>query len=220
MERFAVPAPTLARRMLGWRLVSEVGGVRTSGRVIETEAYLGPEDPASHAATRKGRTDRNASMFEGGGTAYLYFTYGMHWCFNVAAGAPGEPGAVLVRALEPLEGREVMEARRGRSRDLTSGPARLCQALGLDGTHDGHRLEGPPLWIEEGDAPDERRIGVSGRVGIRKARRWPLRFFLEGHPDLSGGKAPPSDPRTLPAELHWIHRPGSSIRRSTSTESA
>ncbi len=203
--------------MLGWRLVSEAGGGRTSGRVIETEAYLGPDDPASHAATRAGRTRRNASMFEGGGTAYLYFTYGMHWCFNVAAGAPGEPGAVLVRALEPLEGREVMVDRRGRSRDLVSGPARLCQAMGLDGTHDGHRLDGPPLWMEAGDAPDEGQVGVSGRVGIRRAERWPLRYFIEGHPDLSDGKAAPADPRTLPPELRWIHRPNRSVRRSAST---
>ena len=146
-------------------------------------------------------------MFESGGTAYLYFTYGMHWCFNVASGRAGEAGAVLVRALEPVEGLEVMERRRGRPSPLTSGPARICQALGLDGSLDGHPLDRPPLWLEEDGPISDDRIAVSGRVGIREARRWPLRFFVRDHPDVSTASADPPDPGSVPEALRWILEP-------------
>lgn len=176
----------MARELLGWRVVSRIQGVRTSGRIVETEAYIGAHDPACHGAA--GRTRRNRSMFGPPGLAYVYFIYGMHWCFNVVTGREGDPEAVLIRALEPLEGLDVMGHRRGRQRDLTNGPARLCQALGIDGTLDGHPLDRAPLVLEPPDSPPApASVGVSGRIGIRKARDWPLRFFFTTSSHLSSG---------------------------------
>jgi DNA-3-methyladenine glycosylase len=122
---FQRDAGEVARELLGARIVSTVGGDRTSGVVVETEAYLGPHDPACHAADRIGRTARNEAMFGTPGTAYVYLIYGIHWCLNVVTGPVGYPAAVLIRALEPTEGHEVMEARRGgMGRALCSdGPA-------------------------------------------------------------------------------------------------
>lgn len=136
-------------------------------------------------------------MFGPPGRAYVYFIYGMHWCFNVVTGREGDPEAVLVRALEPLEGRDTMVARRGRDRDPANGPARLCQALGIDGAMDGHRIDRPPLYLEPPPrpvSPDE--VTVSGRVGIRKARDWPLRFFLTHSPHVSSGPHVPASSET------------------------
>ena len=189
---FRRPADQVARDLLGHRLVSTLGGVRTSGRIVETEAYLGPEDPASHAATRQGRTDRNAPMFGPGGTSYVYFIYGMHWCFNVVTGEVGEPQAVLIRALEPEEGLRTMGERRGREGDLTSGPARLCQALDITGEWNGHPLSDPPLRILPGKPVPSDQVAISGRIGIRQARDWPLRYFLPHHPHLSTTRVPPA----------------------------
>lgn len=179
------PAPEVARALLGWELFSEVDGLRTSGRIVETEAYLGPEDPASHAATRSGRTRRNAPMFGPGGTAYVYFIYGMHWCFNVVTGAPDDPQAVLIRALDPVEGRDAMSHRRGGERNLTNGPARLCQALGITGTLNEHPLDRSPLRLVPAPPVPEEGVRTSGRIGIRKARDWPLRYFMAHHPHVS-----------------------------------
>ncbi len=184
---FARPVDTVARDLLGRILVSEVGGRRVTGRILETEAYGGPEDPASHAATRQGRTRRNAPMFGPPGTAYLYRSYGMHWCFNVVTGVEGDPQAVLVRALEPLSGRPAMEERRGPGRELTRGPGRLAAALGLHGGLNGHALDVPPLRILAGRPIPDTEVGRSGRIGIRRARERPLRFFLRGHPGVSTG---------------------------------
>jgi DNA-3-methyladenine glycosylase len=183
-------APEVARGLLGWELISDVEGVRTSGRIVETEAYLGPEDPASHAATRGGRTNRNAPMFGPGGSAYVYFIYGMHWCFNVVTGAPGDPQAVLVRALEPLEGLDAMARRRDDSRNLTNGPARLCQALGITGALNEHPLDRSPLRLRAGSPVPDRHVRTSGRIGIRKARDWPLRYFMAHHPQVSVTRTP------------------------------
>lgn len=178
-------AEEVARDLLGCRLVSFVNGVGVGGRIVETEAYTGPHDPASHAAARIGRTRRNEPMFGPAGTAYIYFIYGMHWCFNVVTSVPGDPQAVLVRALEPDTGLDTMRERRRGSPHLANGPARLACALALDGALNGHRLTGPPLLLLRGALRSGETIGVSGRIGIRMAREWPLRFFLEGHPDLS-----------------------------------
>jgi DNA-3-methyladenine glycosylase len=183
----ARPAEELARNLLGAFLVSEMEGVTTVGRIVETEAYVGPHDPACHAARRIGRTRRNRSMFGPPGRAYVYFIYGMHWCFNVVSGERGDPQAVLVRAVEPLVGREGMARRRGRSRDLTNGPARLCQALGIAGELDGHDLSRPPLRLIPPSGPPTEEVGVSGRIGIREARDWPLRFYLRDHGCVSCG---------------------------------
>lgn len=185
----ARPADAVAPDLLGCRLVSTVEGERTVGVVVEAEAYVGSRDPACHAAERIGRTRRNRSMFGPPGLAYVYFIYGMHWCLNVVTAREGDPQAVLVRALEPLEGRGVMARRRGRETDLTSGPARLCQALGVDGELDGHSLDSPPLRLLPGWSVDEARIRRSPRVGVTAARDWPLRFFLHGNRHVSGGGA-------------------------------
>lgn len=196
-EALSGGAEQAARRLLGCRLVSRVDGRRVSGRIVETEAYLGGPDPASHARARTGRTPRNASMFGPPGTAYVYFTYGMHWCFNVVVGEVGVPEAVLIRALEPVFGLDVMRERRGRDVDLANGPARLCQALGIDRRLDGHDLAREPLVLLAAAPVDETKLEVTGRVGIREAVDWPLRFFLAGHPEVSRGPAAPAGPRSV-----------------------
>lgn len=184
---FAGPSEVLAPALLGLVVRSSIGGEVVAGRIVETEAYTGPDDPASHAARRIGRTRRNESMFGPPGTGYVYFIYGMHWCFNVVVAEVDDPQAVLIRALEPLDGLEVMARRRGKGRDLTNGPARLCQALGIDGDLDGHDLTRPPLQLLPGAAPAGSRVRTSGRVGIRRARDRPLRFFLADDPHVSTG---------------------------------
>ncbi|MEX2530213.1 MAG: DNA-3-methyladenine glycosylase [Gemmatimonadota bacterium] len=191
---FARPAENLARDLLGGTVRSDVGGVATEGRIVETEAYVGLDDPASHAHRSIGRTRRNEPMFGPAGTAYVYFIYGMHWCFNVVAAEEGDPQAVLIRALDPSLGHTAMRRRRGRAHDLCSGPARLCQALGIDGDLNGHDLSEAPLIVRPPDAAIEPgRIEVTGRIGIRKARDWPLRFLLRGNVHISKG------PHLLPA---------------------
>lgn len=182
---FARPVEVVAREILGTRLVSDVAGVRTSGVIVETEAYGGPDDPASHAATRGGRTARNAAMFGPPGHAYVYRIYGIHWCVNVVTGDVGEAQAVLVRALAPLEGLEVMAARRGRAEGLTSGPGRLCQALGITADLYGHDLGEPPLRVRPGWVVPDGSVEASGRIGIRRAADRPLRFHVKGEPHVS-----------------------------------
>lgn len=190
---FARPARELARALLGQVLVSTIDGWRTAGRIVETEAYIGPDDPASHAARRIGRTARNASMFGPPGLAYVYRIYGIHWCLNVVSDVEGFPAAVLLRALEPLAGLGYMRQRRwpphatGRDRDLARGPARLCQALGITGTLDGHSLRDPPLVVVESTAGAAADIVSGPRVGVTRAREWPLRFRLVGSPWVSRG---------------------------------
>jgi DNA-3-methyladenine glycosylase len=179
---FTRPVDQVARRLLGARLVSTVGGVRTAGVIVETEAYGGADDPASHAATRAGRTRRNATMFGPPGHAYVYRSYGMHWCVNVVTGVEGDPQAVLLRGLEPLEGEEAMTRRRRRHLPLATGPGRLCEALGIDGSLDGHDLCAPPLVLEPGWTVPAAMVGVSGRVGVRLAAERPLRFVVVGSP--------------------------------------
>lgn len=183
----ARPAEELAPKLLGWTLSSTVGGTVAEGRIVETEAYTGPDDPAAHSARRIGRTARNESMFGSPGTGYVYLIYGIHWCFNVVSSVEDDPQAVLIRALEPLRGVDEMARRRGRRTDLANGPGRLCQALGIDGAQDGHDLGRPPLELIPPPEPYTGPIGVSGRIGIRRARDWPLRFFMEDHPDVSTG---------------------------------
>ncbi|HSG46215.1 MAG TPA: DNA-3-methyladenine glycosylase [Longimicrobiales bacterium] len=195
---FARDARTVARDLLGARLVSTVGGALTSGVVVETEAYLGPVDPASHAATRKGVTARNRAMFGPGGRAYVYRSYGVHWCLNVVTGRVGDGEAVLIRGLEPLEGIEVMTERRGGVRPLAAGPGRVAEALGVTAALYGHDLLQPPLRILPGWAVPDPLVTVTGRVGVAKAPEWPLRFLVTGSPGVSRGRAHPGDPSSLP----------------------
>ena len=188
------PVP-LARALLGQRMVSRVDGVRTAGIIVETEAYLGIPDKAAHTYDGR-RTDRNEAMWGTPGHAYVYFVYGMHHCVNVVAGREDDPVAVLVRALEPVEGLESMAARRTRARrdtDVCSGPGKLTQALGITRELDGEDLvEGDLLFLErerKGPLADE-RIDVGPRVGIAYAEEWrdePLRFSVRDNPHVSRG---------------------------------
>lgn len=175
----------MARELLGCILRVDVGGEISAGVIVETEAYVGPHDPASHAAERIGRTDRNAPMFGPPGTAYIYRIYGVHWCLNAVTEREGFPSAVLIRALDPMRGRSYMEGRRGGKYPLCGGPGRLCQALGINGDLNGRPLGSEPLMILEGWSLGEDAIGVSGRIGVTKALDWPLRFFVKGHPEVS-----------------------------------
>lgn len=191
--RFGDDPMTTARRLLGQRLVHLVDGERCAGILVEVEAYLGPEDRAAHTYGGR-RTGRNASMWRGGGHAYVYFTYGMHHCMNVVCGPPESGTAVLLRAAEPTEGLEAMRARRRAARrdsDLCSGPGRLTQAFGLDRRHDGIDLrESDTLWIEalRSRALPESRIRSGPRIGVGYAGAWArraLRFYVAGSPHVS-----------------------------------
>jgi len=176
----------VARRLLGQILISDVNGRRVAGRIVETEAYVGPDDPACHGY-RARRTRRNASLFGPPGTAYVYFTYGMHWCLNAVTEAVGFPAAVLLRALEPLTGFATMRRRRGDvpDRALCSGPAKLCEALGVTGRLDGTSLQRGVLRIVRDPSRQRRAIIVTPRVGISRAADWPLRFLIAGSPWVS-----------------------------------
>jgi len=183
---------TVARDLLGRLLVvPDADGTRVSGIIVETEAYRGPADRASHAYGGR-RTKRTETMYQRGGTAYVYFVYGMYHQFNVVTNLRDAPHAVLIRALEPLEGIERMRPRRrGRSdRDLTNGPGRLCMALGIDRRHDGADLLADRIWIEQGRGQVRASAIASGpRVGIDYAGTWvekPWRFWIRGNPYVSG----------------------------------
>ena len=161
-------------------------GVVTAGRIVEVEAYVGPEDGASHASDWR-RTPRNEPMYGLPGTVYVYRSYGIHWCFNVGTDREDFPAAVLVRALEPKTGIAVMQRRRA-MRDrllLCSGPGRLCQAMAITGALNRRRLDGPRIRIGRGDSPPVGEIGTGPRVGISRAADWPLRFFAKASPWLS-----------------------------------
>jgi DNA-3-methyladenine glycosylase len=177
--------PDVARLLLGARLVSTVDGMPASGVIVETEAYGGSDDPASHAATTRGRTERNRAMFGPPGRAYVYRIYGMHWCVNVVTGKAGEAQAVLIRGIEPLEGTSLMAKRRSGRRPLTAGPGRLCEALGITGALYGHDLCRPPLRLARGWTVPDAMVGVSGRVGVRAAADAPLRFYVLGSSGVS-----------------------------------
>ncbi len=190
---FRRDAVTVARALLGQRLVSVRQGVRTAGRIVETEAYLGVADRAAH--TFGGRnTARNRTMWGDGGHAYVYFVYGIHHCVNVVAGRIGEPVAVLLRALEPEEGLETMFARRRTARsarELCSGPGKLCAALAIDRRFDGEDLvTSERLFLEatRRRALPARLIAVGARVGVTYAGEWaarPLRFWVRDNPYVS-----------------------------------
>lgn len=170
--------------------------MRCTGEIVETEAYVGPHDEASHAHERIGRTARNAPMFGPPGIAYVYLIYGMHSCLNAVTGGEDYPAAVLIRAARPLEGVDAMrERRRGRTeRELLRGPGNLCRALGVDRALNGHPLDEPPLWIEPGRPVPDEEVAIGPRVGISRAVDWPLRFSLRGSPFVTT-PPPPSAAR-------------------------
>ena len=184
---FRRPVVEVAREVLGGCIVSLVGGARVAGVIVETEAYGGPADPASHAATRSGVTRRNRAMFGPPGRAYVYRSYGIHWCMNVVTGEPGEGGAVLLRGILPILGSEVMRRRRRHRTPLGAGPGRLTEALGIDGELYGHDLREPPLQILPGWSVPEERVAASGRIGIREAADWPHRFYVRGSAGVTPG---------------------------------
>jgi DNA-3-methyladenine glycosylase len=153
---------------------------------VEVEAYVGPHDPACHAYGHR-RTPRTEQLYGPPGTAYIYFTYGMHWCLNAVTEAEGYPAAVLIRALEPVSGLETMRRRRGGvpDRQLCAGPARLCEALGVTGKLNGTGLARGPLRIVRSAGRRSGVVVVGPRVGITRAVDWPLRFYFEDSPWVS-----------------------------------
>ncbi len=184
---FARPADQVARDLLGQLLVVEGADGPVGGRIVETEAYLGGDDPASHAAGLR-RNERNSAIYGPPGSWYVYLSYGMHWCANLVAGPPGQGAAVLLRALEPLEGLDLMGRRRGTSspRLLCAGPGRLCQALGIDRRLDGLPMRRSAARVLGVEGLPRARVRVTPRIGITKAADWPLRFLEEGSPWVSG----------------------------------
>jgi DNA-3-methyladenine glycosylase len=176
---------TVAPALLGCELISRTPEGEAGGRIVEAEAYQGAIDPASHAY--RGLTPRTAPMFAGGGTIYIYLSYGLHTCLNIVTGPAGKAQAVLIRALEPTTGLGLMARRRGtdKPRLLTSGPGRVGQALGLNLTQSGQPL-GQTLELRHPAAPLDPALIMSGpRIGIRQAVDRPWRFWLMNNPHIS-----------------------------------
>jgi DNA-3-methyladenine glycosylase len=176
----------VARDLIGRVLECTRGGVTCRGIISETEAYLGEHDPACHAAV--GRTARTAGLYGRPGTAYVYFIYGMYWCVNAVTRAEGLPSAVLIRAVRPLVGTDEMRRRRGRTRGgraiadgaLADGPGKLCIAFGIDGPahHGADLVRGPGLRILQGAPMPDALVTVTTRIGLSKAKEWPLRWVM------------------------------------------
>lgn len=179
----------VAREMLGTVLECETDDGIASGIIVETEAYLGEHDLACHAAA--GRTARTEALYGAPGISYVYFIYGMYWCFNAVTRAEGLPSAVLVRALEPLDGIALMHKRRPRVKsevDLTNGPGKLCTALGITGSMSGKSLQRRPLVIREGEPVPDDKVEITTRIGITRCADWPLRWIVSGNRYVSKGK--------------------------------
>lgn len=183
------PALEVAPELLGKLLVHETAEGLAAGRIVEVEAYVGPEDDGAHSFGAR-RTARTAIQYGPGGYAYVFGLYGMHWCFNAVAGKEEQPEVVLVRALEPVQGLALMKERRGTNREalLCSGPGRLCQALGITKVQYGLDLCQRPLYIEAGESVPPERIALSPRVNIDyaqgyKDRLW--RYFIKENPHVS-----------------------------------
>lgn len=204
-EFYARDTVTVARELLGCVLVSTAGGVMTSGRIVETEAYLGSDDAGSHAAT-KGMTARNSAMYGPPGRAYVYFTYGNHHMLNFVTEPDGTAGAVLIRAVEPIDGVAEMRSRRAAvrrdgtppsDRELTNGPGKLAAAFGIDLHTNGTPLDGSAtlsvLKAGAGERGHE-RLAVSGRIGLSSGHEAELRFFLEGNDHVSKASPGPRGP--------------------------
>ena len=182
----------VARELLGKILVHEsIEGV-TAGRIVETEAYLGPEDQAAHSSGGR-RTPRNEVMYGLKGYAYVYFIYGLYYCVNVTSGeVPGKPEAVLVRALEPVTGETIMEKRRrinaGKATNLTNGPSKLCMAMGISKLQNKANLIVPPLYINDAPHISHTDIEETTRIGVDYAGEWknrPWRFYIKGNSFIS-----------------------------------
>ncbi len=179
------PTLAVAKDLIGKCLVHRYRGQDLVGRIVETEAYT--NDPASHA--HRGRTKRNDVMFGPGGRAYVYFVYGMHYCFNAVTETAGTPGAVLIRAIEPLKGMEVMLRRRRATTmvGLSNGPGKLCQAMAIGPDHCGIQLTGERLFLTD-DGFKPHRIRRTPRIGVRVGTERLWRFVLDGHPCVTASK--------------------------------
>ena len=176
----------VAQEMLGAIIECSTPEGSASAMIVETEAYIGEHDLACHAAA--GRTRRTTLLYGPPGFSYVYFIYGVHWCFNAVTRAEGMPSAVLVRAAEPVSGKSLMRLRRGdkpRDIDLTNGPGKLCEALGIDGAMNGVSLQRRPLVIREGRTVSRDEIEISPRIGTSRAVDWPLRYFIRGNSYVS-----------------------------------
>jgi DNA-3-methyladenine glycosylase len=183
---FRRPAEVVAADLVGMVVISSLDGSTTAGRIVETEAYLGYDDPASHGYRHR-RNARNEALFGPPGTWYVYLSYGMHWCANLVCQEAGLASAVLLRALEPVSGLDVMRRRRGDlpDRDLCSGPGKLCQALGITRALDGQKMAASSVMVHRARREEGVRIAATPRIGITKAADWPLRFHLAGSPWVS-----------------------------------
>jgi DNA-3-methyladenine glycosylase len=176
----------VSKALLGKILVHESMQGKTAGRIVETEAYRGPEDQAAHSSGGR-RTARNVVMFGEKGHAYIYFIYGMYYCFNVTAGhVPGKPEAVLIRALEPVAGQDIMAERRGAKHakftNLTNGPSKLCMAMDISKSQNKTDLTSPPLYIKDAPPVPKEDIVETTRVGVEYAGEWksrPWRFYIK-----------------------------------------
>ncbi len=190
---YARPVLVVARECIGKILVHRSAEGETAGRIVEAEAYRGPQDLAAHSA--RGLTKRTAAMFGPPGYAYVFLLYGTSWAMNLVAGAAGAPHAVLIRALQPVRGLELMASRRHQpadARDLTNGPGKLAQALAITGADYGRDLCADQLFLEEADSPVG-RIGRSVRINVDYAGHWaakPWRFYERGNRYVS---VPPRD---------------------------
>lgn len=191
-REFYTRADTLqiARELLGKTLfVQTSDNQKVSAKIVETEAYCGIEDKAAHSYNNR-RTPRTEPMYAVGGTVYIFFIYGMYFQFNVVVGAVNTPHAILIRAVEPLENIELMRTRRGKMKDrnLTSGPGKLCIALGIDKTFNKEDLLGDKIWIEDGEEISEKEIAAGKRIGIDYAEEYAekaWRFWIDGNSYVS-----------------------------------
>lgn len=169
----------MARELLGAALSSRLGGRRVLARITETEAYLGIDDPASHAFGGR-RHPGNASIYGPPGTWYVYRSYGVHWCANLVAGPPGRAAAVLLRGVMVVRGEDTVSKRRPgvAAGQRTNGPGKLCRALAIDRSLDGLPMRTSPVLVGPGEVPEAGAITVTPRIGITRAVDWPLRFVL------------------------------------------
>ena len=183
---FHRPAAEVARELLGHYLVHRFDRCGLAGRIVEAEAYLGTGDPAAHSA--RGLTERTRVLFGPPGHAYVYLIYGMHKCLNLVTEPAGQPGCVLIRALEPVCGIEEMQRRRPKAnclRDLASGPGKLTQAMAITREHYGADVTRGPLQVRLPKVPEAFEVQITTRIGISVSRELPLRFFVKGNPHVS-----------------------------------
>ncbi|HEY7125415.1 MAG TPA: DNA-3-methyladenine glycosylase [Ktedonobacterales bacterium] len=197
------PTLELARALLGKTLLHASPAGLSGGVIVEVEAYICAIDPAAHGYLKM--TPRTRVMYGPPGRAYIYFTYGMHWALNISSEPDGTGAAVLLRAIQPTVGLDLIRQRRGEAmplRDLSRGPGRICAALGLGKDENGLSFMGETLWLEDEPAlPPDAVIATSTRIGITKATELPWRFYLAGNPYVSGNNngARPAVPQTSPA---------------------